>query len=110
MNKLIIIGNLTHDPDLRMTNNNIPVCSFSVAVNRQRKVEGQPDVDYFRVTTWRNIAESCYAYLKKGRKVACTGRVWLHTYERDGRTYASLEMEADEVEFVSPKPAAEADE
>lgn len=107
MNKLIIIGNLTHDPELRTTKSGIYVCSFSVAVNRRRKVEGQPEADFFRVTTWRDMAESCAKYLSKGRKVGCTGSVSLVVNERDGRTYASMEMDADEVEFLSPRPAAQ---
>ena len=107
MNRLIIIGNLTHDPDLRTTQNGVSVCSFSVAVNRRSKVEGKPDTDFFRVTTWRDTAENCAKYLSKGRKVACVGSVALSVYERDGRTYASMEMNADEVEFLTPRPGNE---
>lgn len=109
MNKVIIIGNLTHDPDLRTTQSGISVCSFTVAVNRRRKNEGQPEADYFRVTAWRDLGESCAKYLSKGRKVSCEGSVSLSTYERDGRTYASLELSAESVEFLTPKPAAAAE-
>lgn len=111
MNKLIIIGNLTHDPELRQTQSGIPVCTFTVAVNRRRKAEGQPDADFFRVTTWRDMAKSCAQYLSKGRKVACEGTVSLNVYERDGKTYASMEMSsAESVEFVSPRPGGAADD
>ncbi|MEG1891355.1 MAG: single-stranded DNA-binding protein [Clostridia bacterium] len=102
MNKITIIGNLTHDPDLRTTQSGIAVCSFSVAVNRRRKVEGQPEADYFRVTVWRAVAESCAKYLAKGRKVAVVGAVSIHHYVgSNGETKSNLEIEADEVEFLS---------
>ncbi|MDD3410336.1 MAG: single-stranded DNA-binding protein [Eubacteriales bacterium] len=104
MNKLFIIGNLTRDPDLRTTQSGISVCSFTIAVNRRRKVEGQPEADFFRVTTWRGTAESCAKYLTKGRKVAVVGAVSVQTYEnKDGETRASLEIEADDVEFLTTK-------
>lgn len=108
MNKLIITGNLTHDPDLRTTQSGISVCSFTVAVNRRRKVEGQPEADFVRVTAWREMGESCAKYLSKGRKVCCEGPVSISTYEREGKTYASLEMSAEQVEFLSPRPTDEA--
>ena len=104
MNKCIVIGNLTRDPELRKTQSGIAVCSFTIAANRRRKVEGQPEADFFRVTVWRNVAESCARYLKKGRKVGISGPVSVRTYDgNDGRTYASLELNADEVEFLSPR-------
>lgn len=104
MNRITIIGNLTRDPDLRTTASGISVCSFTVAVNRRRRAEGQPEADYFRVTVWRAIAESCAKYLSKGRKVAVVGAVSVHTYETNGNEIrASLEVEADEVEFLTAK-------
>lgn len=104
MNKLIIIGNLVRDPDLRSTQSGIAVCSFTVAVNRRQAADaGKPDADFFRVTAWRQLAELCSRYLSKGRKVAVVGSVALKTYEaNDGSTRASLEVTADEVEFLSP--------
>ena len=104
MNKLTIIGNLTRDPELRTTQTGVNVCSFTVAVNRRRKAEGQPDADYFRVTAWRQLADLCQQYLCKGRKVAVTGPVSVSTYTaNDGSTRASLEVTADSVEFLSPR-------
>ena len=107
MNKLMIIGNLTHDPEMRTTQTGINVCTFSVAVNRRRSNQnsGQPEVDYFRVTAWRQLGELCQNYLAKGRKVAVTGSVALNTYEaRDGSgTRSTLEVTADEVEFLTPR-------
>lgn len=106
MNKVFIVGNLTRDPEQRTVRDGIAVCSFTVAVSRkQRGAEaGQPDADYFRVTTWRGLAENCGRYLAKGRKVAVTGSVSVSTYTaNDGSTRASLDVTADDVEFLSPK-------
>jgi len=102
MNKLTIIGNLTRDPELRTTQGGLNVCSFTVAVNRRRKAQDQPEADYFRVTAWRELGENCQRYLAKGRKVAVCGPVTVSTYTaNDGSTRANLELTADEVEFLS---------
>ena len=106
MNKLFITGNLTRDPELRSTRDGTPVCTFTVAVNRRQKSAeaGKPDADFFRVTAWRALGESCGKYLAKGRKVAVTGSVSVNTYTaQDGSTRASMEVVADDVEFLSPK-------
>ena len=103
MNKLTIIGNLTADPELRVTSNQISVCSFTVAVNRKRKVEGQPEADFFNVTAWRERGELCAKFLQKGKKVCVVGAVAVRTWDKDGRHGASLEVTADEIEFCSPR-------
>ena len=103
MNKLTIIGNLTKDPELRVTTTGVNVCSFTVAVNRRKKVEGQPEADYFRVVTWKTLAELCARFLSKGRKVGVIGEVSLNTWEKDGKHGAGMEISAQEVEFLSPK-------
>ena len=104
MNKLSIIGNLTRDPELRTTTDGKSVCNFSVAVNRRRKVNGQPDADFFRVTAWNGLGENCAKYLTKGKKVAVVGSVSVHAYKKkDGEADASLEVLADDVEFLSSR-------
>ena len=104
MNKLTIIGNLTRDPEMRVTSQGISVCSFTVAVNRRNAKEGQPDADFFRVTAWRQLGENCGKFLAKGRKVAVVGAVSVSTYQaNDGSTRAQMEVTADDVEFLSPK-------
>ena len=104
MNRLTIIGNLTNDVELRTTQDGISVCSFSVAVNRRNKKEGQPDADFFRVTAWRGLGESCAKYLTKGKKVAVIGSVSLHTYQtQNGKHGASMEVLASDVEFLSSR-------
>ena len=103
MNSLTIIGNLTRDPELRTTPQGKQVCSLDVAVNRRKKIEGQPEADYFRVNAWGELGKLCDKYLDKGRKVAVTGSVSLHTYESNGKPGASMEVLAKDVEFLSPK-------
>ena len=104
MNKLFITGNLTRDPELRTTQTGISVCSFTVAVNRRKtQNQQQPDADYFRVTAWRELGENCAKWLIKGKKVAVVGSVSVSTYTgNDGKTYANLEVQAIDVEFLSP--------
>lgn len=106
MNKLTIIGNLTRDPETRVTQSGSSVCSFTVAVNRR----GQDDkTDFFRVSAWNKTGETCQKYLAKGRKVAVTGPVSVSTYTgQDGKTYANLEVMAQDVEFLTPKAEQQA--
>ena len=106
MNKLTIIGNLTRDPELRTTSTGVNVCTFTVAVNRRRSSQNsnQPEADFFRVSAWRQLGENCQRYLAKGRKVAVVGPVSVQTYTgADGTTRASLEVTADDVEFLSSR-------
>jgi len=107
MNKVILIGNLTRDPELRTTPSGDSVCSFTVAVNRRRSSNaeaGQPEADFFRVSVWRQQGENCAKYLSKGRKVYVSGPVTCRTYVgNDGQTRASLEVTANEVEFLSSR-------
>lgn len=109
MQKLMIIGNLTNEPESRTTPNGKTVCNFTVAVNRRRKAEGQPEADFFRVSAWGVTGENCQKFLAKGRKVCVTGTVSSRAYTaQDGSARASLEVMADEVEFLSPKGTGEA--
>lgn len=104
MNHLTIIGNLTRDPELRTTPAGINVCDFTVAVNRRQRRDaqaGQPEADFFRVSAWRQLGESCAKFLTKGRKVCVVGPVSVRTYQaQDGTTRASLEVTAQDVEFL----------
>ena len=105
MNKIILIGNLTADPTLRATQSGTSVCQFTIAVNRRFPgPDGQKQTDFFRINTWRQLAESCNKYLSKGKKVAVVGELQARTYTaKDGTTRMSLDVSADEVEFLSPK-------
>lgn len=110
MNKITIIGNLTKEPELRHTQDGIAVCGFTVAVNRPKTRNNQdPGADFFNVNAWRGLGETCAKYLDKGRKVAVTGKVSLRTWEKDGKHGASLEVQAEDVEFLSPRTDTPAD-
>lgn len=104
MNHITLIGNLTKDPELRMTPNNIPVCSFTIAVNRRH---GEKQTDFFRVQAWRGLGKSCSKYLTKGKKVAVVGELQTRTYEQDGQTKLAMDVVASEVEFLSPSGKSE---
>ena len=112
MNKLTIIGNLTRDPEPRVTSTGVNVCTFTVAVNRRGRRDdqnAQPEADFFRVTAWRQLADVCAKFLSKGRKVCVVGPVSVHTYTgNDGATRASLEVTAEDVEFLSSRNDGEA--
>ncbi|MGN1222639.1 MAG: single-stranded DNA-binding protein [Christensenellales bacterium] len=105
MNKAIIIGNLTRDPELTQTTSGISVCRFSVAVPRKfTNSEGERETDFLNVVAWRNLADNCHKYLKKGSKAAVTGSIQTRTYDaQDGSKRYVTEIVAEEVEFVGSK-------
>ena len=103
MNRVILIGNLARDPELRTTQSGISTCSFTIAVNRPRSKDGTQATDFIPIVTWRNTAESCAKYLFKGKKVAVDGRMQVRTYEaKDGTKRYVTEVIAETVEFLSP--------
>ena len=111
MNKVYLIGNLTRDPEMRSTNTGIPVCNFSIAVNRRFKnaQTGQQETDFFNIVAWRQLAELCGRYLAKGRKVAVFGSIQTRSYEaQDGTKRTAFDIVADEVEFLSSANAGSA--
>ena len=102
MNKIILIGNLTRDPETRTTPSGHSVCNFDIAVNDRRG--GQENTLYFRVAAWDKTGESCQRYLSKGRKVFVAGPLSYRTYQaNDGTTRVSLEVNANDVEFLSSR-------
>lgn len=105
MNSLTIIGNVTRTPETAATPSGKRVCNFSVAVNRRSG--GQDTVDFFRVTAWEQLVDNCARYLDKGRKVAVRGPVSARAYiANDGTARSSLEITAQEVEFLTPGAAS----
>ena len=103
MNKIFVVGNLTRDPETRTTPSGVNVCSFTVACNRrQANQQGVREADFFQVTAWRQLGDTCARYLSKGRKVAVTGTLQIRTYDaQDGSKRTSIDITADEVEFLS---------
>ncbi len=109
MNKTLMIGNLTKDPDARTTQAGKAVTSFTIAVNRRfRDKSGDPVTDFFTVVTWDKLAESCGRYLSKGKKVAVVGELQTRSCDaKDGSKRYVTEIVADEVEFLSPRERQE---
>ncbi|MCR5553155.1 MAG: single-stranded DNA-binding protein [bacterium] len=112
MNKVVIIGNLTKDPELTTTNNGINFCRFTVAVGRNfTSSDGERETDFLPVIAWRNQADNCYKYIKKGSKVAVVGSVQTRNYEgNDGQRRYMTEIVAETVEFLTTKNSATGDE
>ena len=109
MNKLIITGNLTKDPELAETASGINYSKFTVAVSRNySNADGERETDFFDVTVWRERAELCVKYLRKGSKVGIVGSVQFRTYEDDnGIKRKVTEINVNEVEFLTPKPQSD---
>lgn len=103
MNKVFLIGNLTHDPDLTETASGVAVCRFSIAVNRN--VNGEKKADFYNVTAWRGLADTVSRYTKKGNKIAVCGNIELREYEdKDGNKRSAVDVIAQDIEFLTPKP------
>lgn len=107
MNKVILVGNLTRDPELSETPNGVAVCRFSIAVSRDyANNEGNRETDFFNITVWRGRAENCGKYLRKGNKVAIVGSLQTRSYEdKDGIKRNVTDVVASEVEFLTPRNA-----
>ncbi len=103
MNKAMLIGNLTRDPETTTTAGGVAKCSFTVAVQRRfANAEGVREADFIPVIAWRQLAELCARYLAKGRKVAVEGAIQTRSYDaQDGTRRYVTEIIADSVEFLS---------
>jgi len=111
LNNVVLIGNLTRDPELRYTPSGLPVCTLRLAVNRNfTNSQGEIETDYFNVVVWRNQAEKCAEYLSKGRQVAITGRLQSRAWEAaDGQRRSTVEVVADRVIFLGRRDRQEGD-
>ena len=105
MQSIHFIGRLSRDVDLKTTPNGVQVASFTVAVDRKQKnKDGDKITDFMNVNVWRGLADICSKYLSKGKKWYVRGELQVRTYvAKDGTTKVSLDVQADEVEFLSPK-------
>ena len=105
MNKVVLIGRLTRDPELRYTGNNTPVASFSLAVNRNySNQQGEREADFINIVVWRKQAENVKNYLSQGSQVAIDGRIQTRSYDdKDGNKRYVTEVIADNVEFLGSK-------
>ena len=102
LNKAILIGRLTKDPDLRSTQSGTSVTTFTLAVERNfPNQQGEKETDFIPIVTWRGLADTCAKYLAKGRLTAVSGRMQVRTYEgKDGQKRYVTEVVADEVQFL----------
>lgn len=104
MNKIFIIGNVGGEPEMRYTSNGNPVTSFSVATNRRYTVQGEQreETQWFSISAWNRLAETCNQYVTKGMKVFVDGRLSVREYvTQDGQTRTSLDVTAFNVHFLS---------
>lgn len=110
-NKVILVGNLGRDPELRYTPQGTPVCSFSMATNERRKDktgEMQDHTTWFRITLWGRQAETASQYLTKGRPVYIEGRLRVEEWtDRDGKQRHTLEVHATDMQFIGGGRGAE---
>ncbi len=105
-NKVILIGNMTADPELKQTSAGTSVCSFSIAVNRRfaKADQGQQNVDFINIVTWRQQAEFVSRYFKKGNPILVCGQLQTRTWnDNQGQKRYATEVVADEVSFVAPQ-------
>ncbi|WP_025027542.1 single-stranded DNA-binding protein [Caldalkalibacillus mannanilyticus] len=102
MNRIILIGRLTRDPELRYTPNGVAVTTFTLAVDRPySNQQGEREADFINIVTWRGLAETCANYLKKGRLTAAEGRLQIRNYENnEGKKVYVSEVVADNVRFL----------
>lgn len=105
-NKVILIGNLTRDPELRYTPQGTAVAKFGIATNRKYG-EGKEETYFGDVTVWGKQAENCSKYLSKGSRVLVEGRLVTEKWERDGKSHSKTAITAEKVQFLTFKPKEE---
>ena len=104
MNKVILIGRLVKDPEMRYTQSGKGVCSFVLAVDRRSSKEGQQTADFIPIVAWNKLAEIVGDNLTKGRRISVEGRMQVRNYDaQDGTKRYVTEVIADEVEFLDSK-------
>lgn len=105
LNRIVLIGRLTKDPELRYTPNGVAVATFTLAVDRNRKnAQGERETDFINIVVWQKQAENVANYLSKGKLAAVDGRLQIRSYDgQDGQKRWMTEVVADTVRFLSPK-------
>lgn len=106
LNKVILMGRLCADPELRRTNGGTPVTSFTLAVERDYKNQnGEKETDFIDVTVWRNTAEFVSKFFSKGRMAVVEGSLQIREWEKDGQKRRGAEIQAENVYFADSRPA-----
>ncbi len=109
MNRVVLAGRLTRDPELRYTPNGIPVANFTVAINRPyRNQQGEQEADFINCVTWRKQAENLANYMRKGSLIGVDGRIQTRSYEnQEGRRVFVTEVLAEQITFLESKSQAQ---
>ena len=107
MNKVILVGRLAQDPEVRYTQSGKAVASFNLAVNRFGGGQGQNNADFIPIVAWEKVAETCGNNLNKGQRVLVDGRLQIRSYETtDGQKRRVAEVVAQSIEFLERKQAS----
>lgn len=108
MNRVVLVGRLTKDPELRYTPNGVPVATFTLAVNRNfSNQKGEREADFINCVVWRKPAENVANYLKKGSLAGVDGRLQTRNYEgQDGKRVYVTEVQAESVQFLEPRSSS----
>ncbi len=109
MNKIMLIGRLTQDPEVRLTTTNKSLCQFRLAVSRKYLKQGEaPQADFFQIVAWEKTSEFCSNYFRKGQKVAIIGRLHNRTWDdSEGKRHYITEIIAEEVSFADSKRSSD---
>lgn len=109
INRVVLVGRLTKEPELRTTPSGTKVCQYTLAVNRNRKADGQPEADFINCVTWNKQAENMAQYLHKGSLVGVEGRIQTRSYDnQQGQKVYVTEVLCDSVQFLEPRRSVEA--
>ncbi|GFZ78515.1 single-stranded DNA-binding protein 1 [Compostibacillus humi] len=108
LNRVVLVGRLTRDPELRYTPNGVAVANFTIAVNRPfTNQQGKREADFINCVVWRRQAENLANFMKKGNMIGVDGRIQTRTYEaQDGRTVYVTEVVAESIQFLESKSSA----
>lgn len=108
MNRVVLIGRLTRNPEIRKTTSGTSVCNLTLAVNRRNSQPGQPDADFIGCIAWNKTADLIYQYLHKGSLIGVEGRIQTRSYDdRKGNKVYVTEVVADSVQFLESKKLEE---
>ena len=108
INRVVLVGRLTKDPEIRTTPSGAKVCQYTLAVNRTRKADGQPEADFINCVSWNKTAELMNQYLSKGALIGIEGRIQTRSYDnQQGQKVYVTEVFCDSVAFLEPKRSVE---
>lgn len=104
INRVVLIGRLTRDPELRKTQSGTSVCSFTLAVNRRQNQDGTQDADFINCVAWNKLADNIQLYQKKGNQLGIEGRINTRSYDnQQGQKVYVTEVVAENVQFLTPR-------